>query len=101
MTVGDLRMTDGVERPDRVTFEFDGASFEAVAGETIAAALWAAGQRAVRRSSAMGAPRALFCNMGICFECLVRVDGRPVRSCTTPVRQGMVVESGGRPEEAV
>lgn len=91
------RMT-GVRRPAVVAFEFEGHTLEGVPGETLAAALWAAGHRSVRRSSGDGEPRALFCNMGICFECLVRVDGRDVRACLAPVREGMVVERGGRPE---
>jgi predicted molibdopterin-dependent oxidoreductase YjgC len=35
--------------------------------------------------------------MGICYECLVVVDGATVRACTTLVRDGMVVARGGRP----
>ena len=32
--------------------------------------------------------------MGVCFECLVQVDGRPgVRACTTPIVEGMRVET--------
>ena len=72
---------------------FDGAPIEAYEGETVAAALWAAGVRALRRSTALDQPRGIYCNMGICFECLVRIDGRDVRGCVTPVRDGMIVES--------
>jgi len=40
-------------------------------------------------------PRALFCGMGVCFDCLVTVDGRAgVRACVTLVRAGMRVELG-------
>jgi len=92
--MADLRV-DGVRRPEPVTFTFDGESVAGVPGETVAAALWAHGRRAVRRSSEVSEPRALFCNMGICYECLVHVDGRIVRACVTPVREGMVVATGG------
>ena len=92
------RFERGVERQAQtVSFTFDGRPFEAVAGETVAAALWAGGQRSVRRSSAVAEARAPFCLLGICFECLVRVDGNVVRACVTPVRAGMVVETGGAP----
>ncbi len=92
----DRRIREGVERPETVTFRFEGREIPAVIGETVAAALWAAGEIALRRSSGRGEPRAVFCNMGICFECIVRIDGRPVRSCMTQViGEGMMVERGG------
>ena len=83
----------GVVRPgDRVRFTFAGRAVEGFVGETIAAALWADQQRALRRSRVRGEPRGIFCNMGICYECLVQVDGREVRACMTTIRPGMVVE---------
>ena len=95
----DHRIREGVERPGSVTFRFDGREVPAVIGETVAAALWAAGEIALRRSSGSGEPRGVFCNMGLCFECVVRIDGRLVRSCMTPVLgDGMVVEPGGMAE---
>lgn len=80
-----------------VTFRFAGREVRGRAGDTIAMALWAAGEPVLRRSSGLGAPRAVFCNMGICYECLVVVAGSTVRACTTVVRDGMQVERGGRP----
>jgi len=80
-----------------VTFTFDGVAVPARAGDTIAMALWAAGTLVLRRSSRDGAPRGVLCNMGICYECLVVVDGITVRACTTLVRDGMRVECGGKP----
>jgi hypothetical protein len=63
-------------------------------GETVAAALLADGRRAFRRTVRRGEPRGLLCGMGVCFDCLVRVDGRPnVRACQTPVAEGMRVET--------
>lgn len=79
-----------------VTFTFAGRPVTAFAGDTIAMALWAAGESALRASSQDGAPRSVFCNMGICYECLVVVDGVTVRGCTTVVRDGMRVERGGK-----
>jgi len=80
-----------------VTFRFAGREVLARAGDTIAMALWADGERVLRASSRLGAPRAAFCNMGVCYECLCTVDGVVVRACTTLVHDGMQVERGGKP----
>jgi predicted molibdopterin-dependent oxidoreductase YjgC len=75
-------------------FTFDGLEVLACEGETIAAALFATGRCVFRITARNGEPRGLFCGMGICFECLVQVDGSPnVRACQTPVREGMRVET--------
>ena len=75
-----------------VEFSFAGQRIEAREGETIAAALWARGVRSTRRSTARGEWRGPYCCMGICYECLVLVDGREVRACTTAVRDGIDVQ---------
>jgi predicted molibdopterin-dependent oxidoreductase YjgC len=69
--------------------EVDGQLIPARHGQTIAAALMASGRR-VFRYTRNGAPRGLFCGMGVCFDCLVTVDdGVEKRACITPVRPGM------------
>lgn len=73
----------------------DGQPLMAFEGETIAAALLAAGRRSFSHSVASGAPRGIFCGIGICFDCLVTVDGYQVRACVTPVRDGMQVSTTG------
>jgi predicted molibdopterin-dependent oxidoreductase YjgC len=80
--------------PERVvTFTVDGDVCVAHPGDTIAAALYATGRRAWRRSRA-GDLRGLFCGIGICFECLVTVDGAPdQRACQVEVREGMAVRT--------
>jgi NADPH-dependent 2,4-dienoyl-CoA reductase/sulfur reductase-like enzyme len=76
-----------------VAIQFDDRPIEALAGETIAAALSAAGILAFRRTPS-GAPRGLHCGMGACQDCVVTIDGRiGQRACITPVRAGMVVRS--------
>lgn len=80
-----------------VTFTFAGRAVPAREGDTVAMALWAAGERTLRQSSALGAPRGVLCNMGICYECLVVADGVAVRACVALVRDGMRVERGGKP----
>jgi predicted molibdopterin-dependent oxidoreductase YjgC len=83
-----------VTRPAPVTIDVDGVRVDAFPGESLAAALLAAGVRAFRRTPS-GAPRGPLCNMGVCFECVVTVDGEPRRACATEVREGMRVETGG------
>ena len=74
-------------------FFFNGRQVEAYEGETVAAALLASGQRMLRRTARRGEPRGLFCGMGICFDCLMHIDGRPNRqACLTPVTEGMHVK---------
>lgn len=85
-----LRRTD----PATLTLSFDGAPVPARDGESVAAALIAAGVLSTRRTGMSGAMRGAFCMMGACFECLAIVDGRPsVQLCLTPVRDGMQVET--------
>ncbi len=72
-------------------FEYEGASITAPQGISLAAALLAH-SGAYTRQTAGGDARAAFCMMGVCFECLVDVDGVPnTQACMTQVRQGMVV----------
>lgn len=71
----------------------DGIEIEVADGTTVAAAVMSAGRPAFRRSVG-GEPRFPLCGMGICFECRVTIDGvRHERSCQTPVREGMSVET--------
>lgn len=90
------RIEDGVQRPDPVTITVDDAAILAYPGESVVAALLAAGATALRRTPS-GQPRGPFCNMGACFECLVTIDGAPsVRACSTPVREGMTITTAAR-----
>ncbi|HEX5268943.1 MAG TPA: FAD-dependent oxidoreductase, partial [Gemmataceae bacterium] len=75
-----------------LTFTFEGRTVAAVEGQTVGAALYAAGVRVFSRSFKYHRPRGLFCVSGDCPNCLMSVDGRPnVRTCTEPARQGQVV----------
>jgi sarcosine oxidase subunit alpha len=75
-----------------VQFTFEGRTISALAGQSIAAALYAAGVRVFTRSFKYHRPRGLFCVAGDCPNCLMQVDGRPnVRTCTEPVRDSQVV----------
>jgi sarcosine oxidase subunit alpha len=82
-----------VDRGRTLGFTFDGNRVEALGGDTIGSALYAAGQRTFSRSFKYHRRRGLLCCAGQCPNCLVQVDGAPgVRACTEPVREGMRVE---------
>jgi predicted molibdopterin-dependent oxidoreductase YjgC len=76
-----------------VSLSVDGRPIAASAGDSVAAALLAAGIVACRTTPVSGAPRAPYCMMGVCFECLVTIDGVGSRqACLTRVRDGMRIE---------
>ncbi len=63
-------------------------------GDTVLAVLLASGVPHLRRSARSGAPRSAYCNMGVCYDCAVTVDGAPlVRACMTDARPGMRIET--------
>jgi NADPH-dependent 2,4-dienoyl-CoA reductase/sulfur reductase-like enzyme len=69
-------------------FEFEGRAIPIADGATIAAALTAAGELALKHSR-QGDSRGIFCGMGVCQECLVSIDGNPAqRACMTPAHPG-------------
>jgi predicted molibdopterin-dependent oxidoreductase YjgC len=77
----------------------DGTPITAQAGDTVAAAILAYSSDPSRTTS-KGMSRAPYCMMGICFECLIEIDGKPnTQGCMTAVRDGMVVrrQNGLRP----
>ena len=77
-----------------VTFSFDGRTLTGLAGPPIAAALLDNGISVFRHTHKTGQPRSLFCGIGQCNDCVVVVNGKPnVRSCTTPLEEGMVIET--------
>lgn len=87
-----------------VRFTFDGGELAAEAGQSVAGALIGAGIRAWRTTRVAAQPRGAFCGIGICFDCLVTVNGEAnVRACLAEVHDGDVVlrqEGAGRAELA-
>lgn len=72
--------------------QVDGMRIEALPGHTIAAALWRAGMMSWRRTRIGAEPRGAFCGIGVCFDCLVTVNGQPnQRACLVPARPGDVI----------
>ena len=77
-----------------VTIVVDGTPLSARAGDSVAAALLAAGVRAFRATAVSGTPRGPFCMMGACFDCVVTIDGqRNVQACLTRVADGMRIDT--------
>jgi predicted molibdopterin-dependent oxidoreductase YjgC len=77
---------------EAVTIMFEGKPLKAPAGVSVAAALLVGGVHDFRSSVVGQAPRGPYCMMGVCFECLVEIDGVPARqSCIVQVQEGMEV----------
>lgn len=75
-----------------VTLTVEDRAVEVAGHATVAAALLLSGLGHSRTTPVSQAPRAPYCLMGVCYECLVEIDGVPnVQACMTPVRDGMVV----------
>ncbi|MGE0498664.1 MAG: (2Fe-2S)-binding protein [Ramlibacter sp.] len=80
------------QAPRMVTIQVDGRPLTAQEGTPLAAALMTAGVVPLRKTAVSGAPRAPLCMMGVCFECVVDVDGsHGTQSCMVEVRDGMQV----------
>ncbi len=78
-----------------VTIHVDGQSVRAAAGDTVSAALLLSGTLVFRRTARLGVERGPYCGMGVCFDCLVTIDGAPNRqACLTMVAEGMRIETG-------
>lgn len=76
--------------PQAVTIFIDGRPVTAELGESVAAVLLRQQEGWSRTTPVSGSPRAPYCMMGVCFECLVEIDGQgSVQSCLTPVADGM------------
>jgi aerobic-type carbon monoxide dehydrogenase small subunit (CoxS/CutS family) len=91
-TAFDLRL-QSVQRNTPVTIWVNGCKVPAFKDELLHAVLLAAGFRKLRQSVSQKGQRGFFCGMGVCYECLVTVDGIPqTRACITPVYEGMRVE---------
>ncbi len=77
-----------------VTITVDGKEMQAKEGEMILACLIANGKIINRYTAKRNEPRGLFCGIGQCTDCAMVVNGKPnVRTCITPVREGMVIET--------
>lgn len=88
------RIDGAVRRGLEIEIVVDGLPVRAFEGESVAVALLAKGRRALRTTARRGEARGMYCSVGVCFDCVMTIDGRPnVRTCQTPVRAGMRIDS--------
>lgn len=94
------RVSAGIRRGKQFEIEVDGEPVVAFEGETVATVLLAAGKRTLRWTRKREEPRGIFCGIGVCFDCVMTVNGVPnVRTCVTPAEPGMKVSTQrGLPE---
>lgn len=79
---------------ERITFTFNGVQYQGFPGQSIAAALMANGEREIRKTRFENAPRSIFCGIGICFDCVVVVNGiANQRACLVEISEGVKIES--------
>lgn len=94
------RQPDLLADRDAVEIVVDGTTVVAQAGDTVAAAMLATGLSCIRTTPVSGTPRGPFCMMGVCFDCLVTIDGHASQQgCLVKVAPGMRVDTqhGARP----
>lgn len=78
---------------DSFTILVDGEPMSVDEGQTLAAVILSAGQTSWRRTARGGSPRGLFCGIGVCFDCVVTLNGvRDVRACLRRASDGDVVD---------
>jgi len=81
------------ESNETVSIIFEGKKLEVEIGQTVASALLVGGEMVFRSSVVSGQPRAPYCMMGVCFECLIEIDGvTNQRACMIPVRESMKIK---------
>jgi D-hydroxyproline dehydrogenase subunit gamma len=87
-----FKRTDGdLRKPLRIYV--GGTAVDAREGDSVSAALLASGLDVRRATAVSGEPRLPYCMMGVCFECLVMIDGVGSRQgCLVPVVEGMRIE---------
>ena len=69
----------------KINFYFENKQLEAYEGETISSALIRNGYKKFRIDKE-GKDRGVYCNMGVCNECILNVNGNPsIKSCSTKV----------------
>ena len=77
-----------------IEFTFDGEKIDAITGQSVAAALLAANQRTLRKTRFNNNDRGVFCGIGVCFDCLVVIDGiANQRACLIEAKPGMKVQT--------
>ncbi|MGD2037601.1 MAG: 2Fe-2S iron-sulfur cluster-binding protein, partial [Desulfobacterales bacterium] len=95
MTLKRITQHPILEIPEKkeVTFTWNKKKLIGYEGEMISSALFANGIHIFGHHPKDNSPQGIFCANGQCSQCLVMVDGLPVKSCMTPLADGMIIES--------
>ena len=89
-----FRIEGKLIRGKKIDIFVDGKKITAYEGETIASALIAAGIRTLNYSSKEHHPRSIYCGIGLCYNCIMTVDGVPnIKTCQTIVKDGCIVQT--------
>ncbi|MCX7325929.1 MAG: (2Fe-2S)-binding protein [Hyphomicrobiales bacterium] len=84
-----------LEPSRQVTIFVNGQALIAAVGDTVAAALLLTGNTRFRHTAKSNSPRGPYCGMGVCFDCLVTINGEPNRqACLALVQEGMEIMTG-------
>lgn len=87
---------------ETIMVQFDGAPLRVTKGLSVAAALLEADITHFRNTPETGSPRAPFCMMGVCFDCLMVIDGAPnSQTCMIEIIEGMRIERQSKMSEAL
>jgi len=80
--------------PTPLTIQVDGEPVTGIRGQSLAGVILASGTVGFRRTSVGDKPRGVFCGIGVCYDCLVEVNGhRDVRSCQRRASDGDIVRT--------
>ena len=86
----------------QITLSINGTPVEVRDGDSVATALLLSGGTSARTTAVSGTKRGPYCMMGVCYECLVDINGTPnQQACMTLARDGMRVptQHGARKPE--
>lgn len=88
-----------LQRGKPIEVTIDGRKVQAFEGELVSSVLHAEGISVFGRKRTTGRPSGIYCGMGVCYECLVTIDGTSnVRACQTYVEDQMAIETTGQVE---
>lgn len=93
LPAGDDRIRPGKATP--VTITVDGEPATGITGQSIAGIIMAGDRLELRRTASEDRPRGVFCGIGVCFDCLVEVNGvQDVRACQRKANEGDIIDTG-------
>ena len=85
-------LNDKQIQPQLVNLTINGKLCKAPQGQTVWAAMALAGNVSTRISPVTQKPRSAYCAMGVCYECMIEINGMPnQQACLTQVEEGMEV----------